>query len=424
MKTWTSRPLYRPIGLPWLLLLASACGSTHEVQSGETHFLRWCSDRCEGGLQCVDAVCTRSCKQDDACTALGERASCEPSSMAEGEPARVCDLACTRDEDCSALGSGFKCEIDRCRDLSTTPPDGGALCARGCSPVYGYAEDPARECVDRSERKMLACDCEAAAAFSRCIRDVTDDRLWVVHASDDAVASRQFERCTFDELPRVEHACEFEHCAHPPLSICTPEATCRDRGCDNLEYFVDGCRRAPCSDDSACANDERCVQLECTSTSACTMQGLEETCGCGGPGACIAGGACTGVYSAGPRGAWQLLELIEGSTMCPAETCLSVYQLAANGALIVKLGTEDPDPKTVSVAERDLTEIRMLIDGPELRRQLRDGFECQLNGRMVADSFGTLRLQLEDQTLERPIERCIEVPDALGRLRALLANYR
>src|SRR5262245_21381621 len=93
-----SRPPYRPIAVRSLgvvlALVASApcalsCSSTHEAQSGETHFLRACSEECGGGLRCVGQVCTESCKRDDECSALAETASCElPARGADADSKR------------------------------------------------------------------------------------------------------------------------------------------------------------------------------------------------------------------------------------------------------------------------------------------------------------------------------------------------
>ena len=440
MTMWTRRPPYRLIAAV-VLLLASACGSTHEAQSGETHFLRACKTDCEQGFSCVAGACTRECESDRECGELAAGASCEvPLTSSDRNAQRSCALLCEGGTDCTALGSRFACMAGHCReqkcddpsDLSQCfnpfqpgpPPE--SACGPDCVMVSGYAEDPKRGCVDRTQLGQLGCDCNPDAAFGRCVRDTATDTLWVVRASDDGLLGVRYQRCSLEESDRMTAACDFAHCEHRPLSVCTLEATCADRGCDNLEFFADGCRRTPCADDAACNADERCVALECTNTSACTVSdpGPSETCGCAGPDVCNHGGACNPIESAGPRGAWHKLELISGSSQCPPERCYSFYEITPQGSLTIKLGSEDPAPKFVIVSPEDLKTITSIVDGPELRVELRDGFACQFDGLSGGDGVASIRLELDDQTLEQPIERCRANEDTVVRLRDMLAAYR
>lgn len=61
-------------------VLVGCVGSAGETRGGESHFLERCGDGCAAGLECLDGVCTRSCKTDSACRDLDEDAVCRESS--------------------------------------------------------------------------------------------------------------------------------------------------------------------------------------------------------------------------------------------------------------------------------------------------------------------------------------------------------
>ncbi len=114
-------------GYTLALGIALACavrcyGTSNGGGSGETHFLRSCSDgaKCADGLQCVCGVCTVRCDENDTCKEQSELASCMPSDCSEQ---RTCDVECAKDRDCVDLGSKYRCEDGRCRVAVTVSQD-------------------------------------------------------------------------------------------------------------------------------------------------------------------------------------------------------------------------------------------------------------------------------------------------------------
>jgi len=409
-----------------LLLLAAACArSFEESGSGETHFLSTCSSGCGSELSCLGALCTRACDDSEACSGLGQGASCEAPSIgaSDGGTERVCDRLCTRDRDCDALGAGFACTDGRCRvaqaeDSGLATPE--MRCRPGCVGVHGYAEDPARGCVDRTQIGFVGCDCNPNAAFPHCGRRASDDSLWVFSAGELG-AEAGFAACTPEESDRMVNACEFADCAVQPLSLCTLEATCADRGCNNLEFDARGCRRMPCTSDAECSDDERCVPLTCVTTSWCTVAdpGPGESCGCGGVPACRRGAACNPVATVGPAGAWQSLELVEVHDSCLGGCGRTVD---ASGVITISIGRDET--RAGMLSEDDRATLAQIIDGPTLRAGLRDGFEC---GTPLDDSAVLLRLDLPGERLEGEVAPCVAgyAPDEheVARLYQLLGAY-
>ena len=146
------------------LLTASAagCSSTHQRASnnegGETHFMRSClsSGACEDGLSCVCGVCTKTCENDSACTALGEDAACnelEPDSLVCGSQtpsSQICDTTCMLDMQCQGLGSGYECIDGRCR------PSEIATALASTIEDAGMIEDAGPVSVDSSVEESMA----------------------------------------------------------------------------------------------------------------------------------------------------------------------------------------------------------------------------------------------------------------------------
>jgi hypothetical protein len=414
-----------------LLLLAAACARSFEQRgSGETHFLSACSAECGSDLSCLGGLCTRSCDDSDACSGLGDDVTCEAPSTDAGGVDGVCDRLCTRDRDCDGLGANLACADGRCRAAATVDsgvPAPQARCPEGCVAVDGYAEDPERGCVDRAQPGFVGCDCNPDAAFAHCGRRTSDGTLWVFNAAEVG-ADSGFAACTPEESDRVTNACDFAHCEVQPLSICTLEATCADRGCDNLEFDAQGCRRAPCTTDAECSDDERCVVLACVTSSWCTVAnpGPDEGCGCGGPPVCLRGAACNPVVTVGPAGAWRSIELVDVNPFCQARCgggecpeCNDTRTVDASGAITIKpMGTGETRADMLS--EEDRVTLSQVIDGPTLRAGLRDGFECE----PVADAVVGLRLELSAETLSQQIGGCAHrAGHEVARLYQLITAY-
>jgi hypothetical protein len=135
MTTKTDLPLPSILGAALLLTAAAvACGgSTGSFSGGESHFLAYCSDTCDGEFDCISGVCTKSCLLDgSSCDHLGDGVLCTDQSIEPGEVA-VCDLACERDVDCSGLGDGYSCDSGFCRH----DPGGGSAISSGGSSSGG-----------------------------------------------------------------------------------------------------------------------------------------------------------------------------------------------------------------------------------------------------------------------------------------------
>lgn len=416
-------------------LVAAACTRSVEPNagSGESHFLASCDAAgCGPELSCLDAVCSARCESTRECESLAENATCEAASDGAGDDgARLCDVRCGSDEDCSSLGeTAFACSDGRCRP-SPSASDAGQpepTCPAGCVAVYGYPLAPERGCVDRAGLAFLGCDCSMIPTTGACVRRTSDDTLWALGGGQlDGAAG--FAACTIEEYDRVTHACEFASCELPPLSLCTVEATCADRGCDNLQYDAQGCRRTPCETDADCAADDRCVGIACTDTTLCWpfADGSVETCGCGGPAPCIAGASCNPVTTVGPRGAWRTLALVDSNLICMAgcmgecPECTGTRTVDASGSMQIRpMGTTEV--RTAMLSEEDRATLALIIDGPTLRAGLRDGLGCEQPG---ADSSTGLRLELPDVTLVQDITGCsfATQESEVGQLAAMLYGY-
>lgn len=99
--------------------------SERKAQTGsETHFLRTCTASCDDGLECVNALCTRTCAEAAECQVLHQAATC----VAEGATS-TCQVVCGSDASCQAIGDGLRCSGDVCRSSSAVvapPSDGGS----------------------------------------------------------------------------------------------------------------------------------------------------------------------------------------------------------------------------------------------------------------------------------------------------------
>ncbi len=388
--------------------LAVACGITSEPGSGETHFLTYCKSSCGEGFSCACGVCTRSCESDAVCTDAAERATCLDAPSGCGEATKICDVSCASAGDCAAMGSAYACVGGVCR---VPPPE--PTCPSGCHPVQGYPEDPERHCALLEQPLDLGCQCtEAYGSF--CRHRVSDGKLFVVPDGEFEDPSA-WQQCDAEENTRFTSSCDFADCAIRPASFCTLEQTCADRGCDNLQYDESGCDKPECSDDSACAADERCVKLGGIDTSVCSP--LDGSCGCGGPAIALPGAFCNPTAEVGPGGAWQGLLLTEDNGLCSPGSCYKSWNAMPDGSLVTQnAGVAG----MVQLTPDELSTLVYLIDGPELRRDLRDR-DCGT----VEDGIVTLRLTLDGQVLERDVTGCVYFGDqnVFQQIYDFLQNY-
>jgi hypothetical protein len=256
-------------------------------------------------------------------------------------------LACSTNTDCAVLGTAFECQAGECRD--TTPGDGGSTGAGGSTDAGGSTGTGG--------------------------------------TSGDA-------------------ASDFEVCGtHGPPSTCNLADTCKSLGCGGLEFDENACRRADCAMDGDCPADQRCVALECGSALSCAYsdQGM---CNCSGLTICLAGHACNPVGTVGPRGTWQQIEILQGAGPCPAgQPCTWTWTVAPDGTVSAnKNGTASE----AQLSDVDLGELRKMIEGPELRPGLRDGFTCDAP---PTDTSLSIRLVMDTATLEHEATGCMVGPD-------------
>jgi hypothetical protein len=190
-------------------------------------------------------------------------------------------------------------------------------------------------------------------------------------------------------------------------------------GCGGLEFDDNACRRATCVDDGECPADQRCVAIQCASTGSC-ISAQSGDCSCSGPTICLMANACNPVGTVGPRGAWQRVEVLQGAGPCPeGQPCTWTWSVTPDGAVAAnKNGT----PSTAKLSEADLADLVAMIQGPELRPGLRDGFHCDLP---PTDTSLSLRLVLEGTTLEHDVTGCLSGPEGnvAQRLFQLVTRY-
>lgn len=322
------------------------------------------------------------------------------STEASGETHFV---KCKTTAECVSLGADYSCQGGECKPSDGGVPgtDGGAQCAPGCTPAYGYPNDDARDCVDVSKKQLLGCFCAADQNPAFCRQRISDGTKWWGPITS-LTRPTEFQDCPAQGPGLLSmHACDFQSCTTPPPSWCSHEDTCNALGCGGLEFDSNGCSRASCTGDTDCGSTDRCVALTCSNTSACAYDGTG-ACQCGGPDICKFGNFCNSTAEYGPGGAWSVFEMDQGSGPCPpGSDCTSRYRLTPDGQLVMsKFGT----PSTATVDATKLMEIQRLIDGPELRRDMRDGFQC---GPPPTDVGWSFKLTLPSGTLQADVTGCI-----------------
>lgn len=105
------------VGLWFGALGTHGCGRISEPSTGsESHFLHYCLDRCEDGLECISGLCTQACTvgRDAPCQLLNESSVCTNQSVEPGTLA-VCDVGCQTERECASLGRLHACDDGFCR---------------------------------------------------------------------------------------------------------------------------------------------------------------------------------------------------------------------------------------------------------------------------------------------------------------------
>lgn len=276
-----------------------ACGKVEPVQSGETHFLAYCSETCQGGYDCVCGVCTRACESNAECASEPGAATCmEPSDRICEVATRSCDKGCARDADCVSLGYSARCVSGVCR--KGTPTDSEATCPPGCRAVTGYPADMQRGCIDLERASAVACACTEETVPTECHRRASDGTYWTLPATELSRPD-EWSPCSVEErLALPATACDFLGCADEqrPPSVCNAEDTCDALSCGSVQFDEAGCARAECSNDAACGPGQHCVYTPLISTSFCSYSSAGH-CDCSGGPIAISGAFCNPVETPG-----------------------------------------------------------------------------------------------------------------------------
>jgi hypothetical protein len=263
-----------------------------------------------------------------------------------------------------------------------------------------YGTDGGPPCVDTSFKQVLGCYCPGLPDLPivPCHVKKSDGSIWLGEISTLADPGA-FDTCP--SMPSDLHGCDFLSCNVPPPSWCSREDTCQSLGCGSLEFDSNGCRRPECTSDADCSSTDRCVFEQCRSTSSCSYTG-DGTCQCGGPDPCINAHFCNPTADYGPGGQWTALEFTQASGPCPTPGgCTSTWRLTPDGNLAI---SRNGTPSTATVDASQLQTIVGFIDGPDLRRALRDGLQCD---QPPTDVGWQLKLELGAQTLQQDATGCM-----------------
>jgi hypothetical protein len=281
--------------------------------------------------------------------------------------------------------------------------------------VRGTPYDSARGCFDLGSSLPIACSCDndGNLVADRCRKRVSDGSLWFM-GGRYLTEQQEWTECSAEDLPNGEVSCVFAGCQSPPASMCSVADTCALRGCDTPELDAQGCRRPACAADDECPSDERCMVVDCSNTSRCFVW-PGGVCDCNETEvSCIRGKLCNSVETYGPRGEWLDLSISEQVGPCPFDSsdgsdggstsdCRITWTLTPDGRVVTATGGE----QTVKQALLSDAELRYLVDGPELRKVLRDGIKCEPG---ALDVFVRLELSTTEGTLERDINGCLGGP--------------
>jgi hypothetical protein len=364
-----------------------------------------------------------------AVSGLALSAACASKTQTSGETHFLCKV----DADCASLGADYACRDQKCQMTTATDGGGGSpgtdgggaggagggSCAPGCVPAYGYPLDQHRNgpsCVDLARKELLGCFCanQTDLPAPQCRIRSSDQTIFLGEITSlvDPGAYGDCPGSMFLDF----HACDFSSCVTAPPSWCNREDTCKSIRCGSVEFESNGCMRTMCSSDADCTSTDRCVFLNCESTSSCAYSG-DGTCACGGPLPCIHAHFCNATDGAGPRGDWTALEFDQGSGPCPpGQDCTATWRLTPDGHLAMsKFGTVS----SATVDSLLLDAIVGIIDGPDLRSSLRDGFTCD---PPPTDVGWSMKLELSTGPLQNDVTGCLTTgPD--GNLAKQVFDY-
>jgi hypothetical protein len=248
------------------------------------------------------------------------------------------------------------------------------VCRVGCEAVGGYRVREAEACVQPSRSPEVACVCGDVGHAKRCRVRLSDRTAWLLPETEIEDPSA-WGACSTAQSEAAAVGCDFVGCERRPRSACSAEDFCAGGRCGGLEFDEAGCWRMDCTSDADCPEAERCTALGCEA-SVFTECGYtrEGRCQCGGPLiACGTGEVCAPVALAGPRGDWVALTVDVGTGPCPQADCSRRWTFYPDGSVeSVREGV----PMTATMLGHELSELRTLVDGAELRLAFRDGIPC------------------------------------------------
>lgn len=357
-------------------LIASACGKTGKTGSGETHFLYSCEDECPGQLECLCGVCSKPCDDDASCSSLGERATCVVHDLGTCTiVTKSCDVECANDRDCSSQGAANTCQAGLCREPGQ-PGVGGSSSGGSDSGGSGGTGNRAGEGPNGNE--------SGAGGVGG------------VPSTGPACGN-----------------CTEGNCA--TNTTCTVEMACTLVSCNSAMLDETGCYRPGCVADDGCPADERCITDPVTAETRCVE--TDQSCGCSNvvvptkPRR-----VCSPSALAGPRGDWLSIDIHEGGNGDTDET--KDWSIQADGAYVVNVtppGDEggQPTENVGQLSAEDLSELRLWIEGPDLRRMLTDADSCT---EPIIDYAVTVTLHLDTGSIEKTVTACtFSRPETSGR---------
>ena len=208
--------------------------------------------------------------------------------------------------------------------------------------------------------------------------------------------------------PACDRGCGDSECGTP--GSCTLAAACKVVDCGTDTFDDNACVRPSCQADDDCVADERCASVLFSRHYQCVEHG--------GYCDCMAGlglftlNICSPVELAGARGQWQSLKISESVI---GDTTDRTF--ATDGSVTVERGPAAPGGASTTTAElraEDLDQLRMLINGTALRRDLADPTDCPLTKSYDA----IVQLQLDGTQLEKNVAGC------LGNDAAFVASFK
>jgi hypothetical protein len=272
-----------------------------------------------------------------------------------------CDVVCEDDASCRSVSASLTCVTGRCREpaVSTGAAGGGG---EGGGGEGGGGTAGARGGEAGAPDQTLAC----------------------ADGCGDALCSVRSDSC--------------------PL-----ETVCGAMGCGGFDVDQNGCYRPACESDDDCSASERCTARR--SQFGCDRE--LEPCICDYPARVMR--VCSTTAVTGPRGAWtsvtvteQQFEVVTTRTFLP------------DGSVQKEVNIP-PAMETLELKAFDLSLLKSIVDGPDLRSLLADPVECA----PTEDYELAVQVELDTVTLaEKSVAGCNDASrPGISELQELVRAY-